>query len=213
MRRRIRDGQALQRDEGAAGILTSRLLFFALIATGTLFAAPINYTLTQTTANDGAKGSACVPSCETFGFIFPQWYPYAFDGPPLDPGTPIRQLDDVHWTFTDGNPADQITEQVNYTGTYNAPDLAQYLGLNLFAIDVTPSDLEPSGTLGTLAITFDQHYVPFATAYNGPDTANAVIMASTDPVVMPEPSLPLEVLVLLSGVAIFAKWRRLSSTR
>jgi hypothetical protein len=192
--------------------MTSRLLVLVFIAIGTLFANSIDYTLTETTADNGDVGNACIPSCQTFEFVFPDWSPYALDGGPIDVGTTIRQLDFIAWTFTDGNPADRISERVDYTGTYTAPDLAPYLGSGFFAIDVTPTDPGPAGTLGTLTIKFDQHNVPFTTPYDGPPGGpGAVVMVSTGPVAMPESSLPLEMLVLLAGVAILAKWQRLST--
>jgi len=193
--------------------MTSRLLVLAFIATGSLFAGSINYTLTETTADDGDKGNACFPSCDTFEFLFPDWAPYNLSGGPINPGTPILQLDDIHWTFTDGNPADQMTEQVDYTGSYRALELAPYLGEGIFAIDVTPTDPARS-ELATIAITFDQHDVPFTTPYTGPfGSSDPIIQVSTGPVAMPESSLPMEMLILLAGVATLAKWQGLSSAR
>jgi hypothetical protein len=190
-----------------------RLLVVACLAAGALFGDSMDYTLTQTTLDDGDKGNTCMPSCQTFEFIFPAWSPYGLDNPTLPaPGTPIEQLDDIHWTFTDGNSLDQIGERADFTGSYNAPDLAPYLGEGYFAIDVTPTDPGLPDTLGTLEITFDQNEVPFQAPYDGP-LYPAGLDVGAGPVATPEPALPFAALLPFAGVAILTKRRRLNCTR
>ena len=125
--------------------MSFRLLVLAFVAVGALFADYADYTLTESLVDQGDQGkSNCDVSCQTFEFVFPAWSPYGLDLPTSPaPGDPIAQLDSVEWTFTDGNPADTLSEEVDYTGSYAASDLAPYLGENDFAILVTPTDPAP----------------------------------------------------------------------
>jgi len=182
----------------------------AFVGSGMLLTADTIVTLPDTFVLDVSQPS-CAPTCDTFEYIFPAYTPYALDNPttpPLGAEYPGDQLNWVEWTFTDGNPADSVSSgPIYFTGSYDAPDLASFVGEGDSAAFITVTDPEAFET-GTFTVTYDETEVPLTALYDGPLYPTDLYVTAGPPISLPESSLPVEMLVPLMALGIAILWQK-----